>query len=424
MSGISLPHYEGFGGDNTRSFSSLISTNRLRVVPGAGIKTEPVRVFEALASIGEIQQIDFTSTQVDSIVLVTYFDLRSARRALMELRSEFNLLEPDSSYDSSAARSVRISRDSNISLDEAMSALSKYGEIERLSFVGTDQLMVEFFDTRSPIAVMTALSCVNSQNRAENDVGGEARRAHYSNPPAVKVLLMASANSSADDQKSQASVNTNKPAPSCYGSADMSEFQFDPIMILSGEERRTTLMIRNIPNKYSQKVLMKLIDSKFRDKYDFFYLPIDYKNKCNVGYAFINFNEGTNESMVEFHALFNDKKWEKFNSEKVCKITFARLQGQDALIDHFRSSSVMQQHKQLRPFFVKHTNHINTTPSTSTDSGGLHSPPPGLQLASFCDGESFIGSETGSQVSTVLGANGSKNPNTVEGSINLSLIES
>jgi hypothetical protein len=423
MTGITLPQYAGNEGDNSRSFSSLISTNRLRVVPGSGIKTEPVRVFEALASVGEVQQIDFTSTQVDSIVLVTYFDLRSARRALMELRSEFNLLEPDSSYDSSAARSVRISRDSNISLDEAMGALSKYGEIERLSFVGTDQLLVEFFDTRSPIAVMAALSCVNSQNRVENDVGGEARRAHYSDPPAVKVLLMAAANT-ADDHKSQTSVNTNKPTPSCYGSADMTEFQFDSIKILSGEERRTTLMIRNIPNKYSQKVLMKLIDSKFKDKYDFFYLPIDYKNKCNVGYAFINFNDGTNESMVEFHALFNDKKWEKFNSEKVCKITFARLQGQDALIDHFKSSSVMQQHKQLRPFFVKHTSHINTTPSTCTDNGGLHSPPPGLQLTSFCDGESFIGSETGSQVSTALGANGSKNPNTVEGSINLSLIES
>lgn len=52
---------------------------------------------------------------------------------------------------------------------------------------------------------------------------------------------------------------------------------------------RTTLMIRNIPNKYTQDLLLEEFNKNFKVKFDFFYLPIDYNNACNVGYAFINF---------------------------------------------------------------------------------------------------------------------------------------
>jgi hypothetical protein len=35
-------------------------------------------------------------------------------------------------------------------------------------------------------------------------------------------------------------------------------------------------MIRNIPNKYTMKMMLAEIDQFFRGAYDFFYLPIDF----------------------------------------------------------------------------------------------------------------------------------------------------
>lgn len=36
-------------------------------------------------------------------------------------------------------------------------------------------------------------------------------------------------------------------------------------------------MIRNIPNKYNYDMMLSSIDQEFKDTYDFFYLPIDFK---------------------------------------------------------------------------------------------------------------------------------------------------
>ena len=97
----------------------------------------------------------------------------------------------------------------------------------------------------------------------------------------------------------------------------------------AGEDTRTTLMIKNIPNKYTQKMLLQTIDEQFSRMYDFFYLPIDFKNKCNVGYAFINMVKPI--YILPLMKRFNQRKWERFNSEKVCHISYARIQVRPAL---------------------------------------------------------------------------------------------
>ncbi|XP_028061558.1 protein MEI2-like 5 [Camellia sinensis] len=125
------------------------------------------------------------------------------------------------------------------------------------------------------------------------------------------------------------------------------QFQLDLNKIKSGEDTRTTLMIKNIPNKYTSKMLLAAIDENHRGTYDFLYLPIDFKNKCNVGYAFINMLSPSH--IIPFYEAFNGKKWEKFNSEKVASLAYARIQGKAALVTHFQNSSLMNEDKRCRP---------------------------------------------------------------------------
>jgi len=126
------------------------------------------------------------------------------------------------------------------------------------------------------------------------------------------------------------------------------QFVFRP-EVADGESR-TTLMIRNIPNKYNQKMLLSLLDRRHKNKFDFFYLPIDFKNKCNLGYAFVNFV--SIEATVDFYNEFQEKRWEEFNSKKVCEISYARVQGKDALVEHFKNSRFPNTEEEYLPLVL------------------------------------------------------------------------
>ncbi|XP_020262280.1 protein terminal ear1 homolog [Asparagus officinalis] len=116
-------------------------------------------------------------------------------------------------------------------------------------------------------------------------------------------------------------------------------------------DARTTVMIKNIPNKYSQKLLLNMLDNHCihcneqigegggdepLSAYDFVYLPIDFNNKCNVGYGFVNLTSP--EAAVRLYKAFHMQPWEVFNSRKICQVTYARLQGLEVLKEHFRNS--------------------------------------------------------------------------------------
>jgi hypothetical protein len=56
-------------------------------------------------------------------------------------------------------------------------------------------------------------------------------------------------------------------------------FNINITSIIELNDMRTTLMIRNIPNKYTQEILVELLDIDHAQEYDLFYLPLDYKVK-------------------------------------------------------------------------------------------------------------------------------------------------
>ncbi|KAL8632267.1 hypothetical protein Q9189_002057 [Teloschistes chrysophthalmus] len=156
--------------------------------------------------------------------------------------------------------------------------------------------------------------------------------------------------------------------------------------IRKGADVRTTIMLRNIPNKIDQTMLKEIVDDTSRGRYDFMYLRIDFANNCNVGYAFINFEDPY--YIIEFVNARAGQRWyalavEMPDSENEAEIllgiasiatklpryptrvrvgfhfggtrrlTFrSAIQGKDCLVQKFRNSSVMLEHPSFRPKVV------------------------------------------------------------------------
>eukprot|EP00434_Breviolum_minutum_P022104 symbB.v1.2.019515.t1/scaffold1454.1/size117754/1 len=80
------------------------------------------------------------------------------------------------------------------------------------------------------------------------------------------------------------------------------------------------------------------------------YLPIDFANRCNVGYCFINFR--TSHARQQFSSKFDGVQAQQclpgFNSYKVCQVTKAKWQGRDENVRRIRSGpELMQQLVQI-----------------------------------------------------------------------------
>ena len=117
-------------------------------------------------------------------------------------------------------------------------------------------------------------------------------------------------------------------------------------------------MIRHIPNKYSCQNILEEINIVCKDKYDFFYLPIDFENNCNSGYAFINFIDPLH--IVYFYDIFKSRKWLRYNPYKECYLTFAKYQGRQELTSNIEKNLGKNEDKKRKSiiFEIKNSSKI------------------------------------------------------------------
>lgn len=118
--------------------------------------------------------------------------------------------------------------------------------------------------------------------------------------------------------------------------------------IRAGLDVRTTIMLRNLPNRWQCDDLKECLDKTSAGNYDFSYLRIDFRLGTNVGYAFVNFTDPVH--VISFVQHYVGNEWQPGSwPRKVAQVSYATIQGMDCLIQKFRNSSVMDEFPSYRP---------------------------------------------------------------------------
>ena len=134
--------------------------------------------------------------------------------------------------------------------------------------------------------------------------------------------------------------------------------------ILKSRDKRKTLIIRNIPNKYKITLLLNELNKNFEDKFDILYLPQDYINNSNLGFGFINFVNYMH--LILFYDEFVGKKWNCFNSKKRCQLAYSKYQGKNELMKYIHTklgiSNLDNNNENIKKSFYFNNNRNNIAP--------------------------------------------------------------
>jgi RNA recognition motif-containing protein len=138
------------------------------------------------------------------------------------------------------------------------------------------------------------------------------------------------------------SVSTAAASSGCESDSDLDGSSVDGLPTSAG---KTTLIIRNLPNKLTRAGLLALCaKAGFLEDIVMLYLPIDFSTQAAFGYAFIFMK--TPESAGRFLDFFNGfSRWGCTSaSEKICTVSWcAEQEDLDVHVERYRNSPVMHE---------------------------------------------------------------------------------
>jgi len=107
---------------------------------------------------------------------------------------------------------------------------------------------------------------------------------------------------------------------------------------------QTTVMLRNLPSEYTRDRLQLDLESQgFKFKFDFLYMPMDFKTYRALGFAFVNLLTPTDAS----HLMRRFKGFTSWSApvSRGCSVSWGdrKLQGLAANIARFRDGSLMHE---------------------------------------------------------------------------------
>ncbi|KFK41189.1 hypothetical protein AALP_AA2G097200 [Arabis alpina] len=401
------PFYPNFTGALPLPLTSMTPTRAVMLLSAPNDVTES-SIRRDLQVFGDVRGVQMERAD-EGIVTVHFYNLKDSQRALKEIRNrhmqqhcytaarglisgglvwaqfvfpQLNAVPQGNNQGSL----VIMNLEPTVSSTTLRQIFKVYGEVKELRETPykRQQRFVEFYDVRDASIALREMDGKSINGKSivvqYSRPGGFSRKLflasrfnHYFPPPpplmlthhhrrsqlrrkgSMKANTRRSQNQHYERRQEKYNVNTNRTKKYMRNNRSDEYFVINE-ETFAGEssgyrDGRTTVMIKNIPNKYSQKLLLEMLDTHCNDcnqkiidqgnkapmsSYDFVYLPIDLSNKCNVGYGFVNMT--TPQAVFRFYKAFHNQHWGVLNSTKICEVTYARLQGIESIKEHFKKT--------------------------------------------------------------------------------------